>query len=135
MSVICARISGVLRSSCIYWAVKLNHEEHEGHGEFRIVLSLCRTLAIWGARAASPPCSAACRAQIPVGRRRCSVRVAHASRVLAMTSRHRGLLGEKIVSARRRKSEPDWRLHARLARSLETEAPPHEKQRLFPITL
>jgi len=45
-----------------------NHEEHEGHGEFRFVLSLCGTLAIWGARAASPQCSAACRAQNPGGK-------------------------------------------------------------------
>src|SRR5205814_8956966 len=45
-----------------------NHEGHEGHGEFRFVLSLCGTLAIWGARAASPQCSAACRAQNPVGK-------------------------------------------------------------------
>src|SRR5882724_7220237 len=45
---------------------EINHEEHEGHGEFRFVLSLYGTLAIWGARAASPQCSAACRAQNPV---------------------------------------------------------------------
>jgi len=45
---------------------EINHEEDEGHGEFRFVLSLCGTLAIWGARAASPQCSAACRAQNPV---------------------------------------------------------------------
>lgn len=49
-------------------AGEINHEEHEGHGEFRFVLSLCGTLAIWGARAASPQCSAACRAQNPVGK-------------------------------------------------------------------
>src|SRR4026209_2464202 len=66
MSVICARISGVLRSSCILLGVEINHEEHEGRWEFRFVLSLCGTLAIWGARAASPQCSAACRAQNPV---------------------------------------------------------------------
>src|SRR6478672_3927446 len=65
MSVICARISGVLRSSCILLGGEINHEADEGHGEFRFVLSLCGTLAIWGARAASPQCSAACRAQIP----------------------------------------------------------------------
>src|SRR6476619_4537559 len=65
MSVICARISGVLRSSCILLGGEINHEEHEGHGEFRFVLSLCGTLALWGARAASPQCSAAGRAQIP----------------------------------------------------------------------
>jgi len=47
---------------------EINHEAHEGHGEFRFVLSLCGTLAIWGARAASPQCSAACRAQNPVGK-------------------------------------------------------------------
>src|SRR2546429_7548722 len=68
MSVICALISGVLRSSCILLGGEINHEEHEGHGEFRFVLSLCGTLAIWGARAASPQCSAACRAQNPVGK-------------------------------------------------------------------
>src|ERR1700720_1240404 len=68
MSVICARISGVLRSSCILLGGEINHEEHEGHGEFRFVLSPCGTLAIWGARAASPQCSAACRAQNPVGK-------------------------------------------------------------------
>ena len=68
MSVICARISGVLRSSCILLGGEINHEEHEGHGEFRFVLSLCETLAFWGARAASPQCSAACRAQNPVGK-------------------------------------------------------------------
>src|SRR5205823_14706987 len=67
MSVICARISGVLRSSCILLGGEINHEDHEGHGEFRIVLSLWGTLAIWGARAASPQCSAACRAEIPPG--------------------------------------------------------------------
>src|SRR4026207_550437 len=67
MSVICARISGVLRSSCILLGGEINHEAHEGHGEFRFVLSL-RDLAIWGARAASPQCSAACRAQNPVGK-------------------------------------------------------------------
>ena len=33
MSVICARISGVLRSSFIK-AGEINHEEHEGHEEF-----------------------------------------------------------------------------------------------------
>src|SRR5207248_5828079 len=38
MSVICARISGVLRSSCILLGGEINHEEHEGHGEFRFVL-------------------------------------------------------------------------------------------------
>src|SRR5437868_14124340 len=64
MSVICPRISGVLRSSCILLGAEINHEEHEGHGEFCFVLSLCGTLAIWGARAASPQCSAACRPQI-----------------------------------------------------------------------
>src|SRR5438105_13592773 len=53
MSVICARISGVLRSSCILLGGEINHEEHEGHSEFRFVLSLYGTLAIWGARAAS----------------------------------------------------------------------------------
>src|SRR6202040_789603 len=47
---------------------EINHEEREGHGEFRVALSLCRTLALWRARAASPQCSAACRAQIPVGK-------------------------------------------------------------------
>src|SRR5205823_7237137 len=47
MSVICARISGVLRSSCILLGGEINHEEQEEHGEFRIVLSLCGTLAIW----------------------------------------------------------------------------------------
>jgi len=47
---------------------EINHEAHEGHGEFRFVLSLCETRAFWGARAASPQCSAACRAQNPVGR-------------------------------------------------------------------
>src|SRR4029077_7439311 len=92
MSVICARISGVLRSSCILLGGEINHEGHEGQGEFRFVLSLCGTLAIWGARAASPQCSAACRAQNPSASHRRSARVAHASRVLAMTSRHRGLL-------------------------------------------
>src|SRR6476469_730581 len=68
MSVICARISGVLRSSCILLGGEINHEGYEGHGEFRFVLSLCGTLAIWGARAASLQCSAACRAQLPVGK-------------------------------------------------------------------
>src|SRR5438105_12925295 len=34
MSVIVARISGVLRSSCILLGGEINHEEHEGHGEF-----------------------------------------------------------------------------------------------------
>src|SRR5256714_12605941 len=38
MSVICAWISGVLRSSCILLGGEINHEEHEGHGEFRFVL-------------------------------------------------------------------------------------------------
>ena len=47
---------------------EINHEEHEGHGQFRFVLSLCGTRAFWGARAASPQCSAACRAQNPVGK-------------------------------------------------------------------
>jgi len=32
---------------------EINHEADEGHGEFRFVLSLCGTLAIWGARAAA----------------------------------------------------------------------------------
>src|SRR5438874_12318519 len=68
MSVIYARISGVLRSSCILLGSEINHEEHEGHGEFRFVLSVCETRAFWGARAASPQCSAACRAQNPVGK-------------------------------------------------------------------
>ena len=40
---------------------EINHEAHEGHSEFRGADSLCETLAIWGARAASPQCSAACR--------------------------------------------------------------------------
>jgi len=44
---------------------EINHEGCEEHGEFRIVISLRGTLAIWGARAASPQRSAACRAQIP----------------------------------------------------------------------
>src|SRR5690242_3498826 len=35
MSVIWARISGVLRSSCILSGGEINHEGHEGHGEFR----------------------------------------------------------------------------------------------------
>src|SRR4029077_19834489 len=43
MSVICARISGVLRSSCILLGGETNHEADEGHGEFRFVLSLCGT--------------------------------------------------------------------------------------------
>src|SRR6476646_10785506 len=34
MSVICARISGVLRSSCILLGGEINHEADEGHGEF-----------------------------------------------------------------------------------------------------
>src|SRR5438874_1193368 len=34
MSVIVARISGVLRSSCILLGGAINHEEDEGHGEF-----------------------------------------------------------------------------------------------------
>src|SRR5438309_9490674 len=68
MSVVCARISGVLRSSCILLGGEINHEEHEGHGEFRFVLPLYETRAFWGARAASPQCSAACRAQNPVGK-------------------------------------------------------------------
>src|SRR2546430_8218591 len=38
MSVICAWISGVLRSSCILLGGEITHEEHEGHGEFRFVL-------------------------------------------------------------------------------------------------
>src|SRR5204862_4162781 len=58
---------GVLRPSCILLGGEINHEEQEEHGEFRIVLSLCGTLAIGGARGASPQCSAACREQIPVG--------------------------------------------------------------------
>jgi hypothetical protein len=33
MSVISARISGVLRSSCILLGGEINHEEHEGHEE------------------------------------------------------------------------------------------------------
>ena len=40
MSVICARISGVLRSSCILGG-EINHEAYEGHGEFRGGVSLC----------------------------------------------------------------------------------------------
>src|SRR5947209_718576 len=50
---------------------EINHEEHEGHGEFRIAVSLGGTLALWGARAASRPFSAACRKQFsPAGCRR-----------------------------------------------------------------
>jgi hypothetical protein len=48
-------------------------------------------------------------------RRSLQVRVAHASRVLAMTSRHRGLL-QKIVPARRRNQ------HARHVRYPDTAA-------------
>src|SRR5438874_10392436 len=68
MSVICARIPGVLRSSCILLGGEINHEEHEGHGEFRVVVSRGSARAFWGAQAASPQCSAACRAQNPVGK-------------------------------------------------------------------
>jgi hypothetical protein len=42
MSVICARISGVLRSSSISEAGEINHEGHEGHKEFAVGTALCR---------------------------------------------------------------------------------------------
>ena len=41
MSVICARISGVLRSSCILLGGEINHEADEGHGEFVVAASRC----------------------------------------------------------------------------------------------
>src|SRR5438552_13596067 len=97
MSVICARISGVLRSSCILLGGEINHEDHEGHGEFRIVLSLCGTLAIWETRAAG-----LCARQ---------------------------LAEQKLPSAGCR------RLQAGSLRSPNRKRTPHEKQRLFLITL
>src|SRR4029453_8037283 len=111
MSVIWARISGVLRSSCIYSAVKLTTKNTKDTENFGLFFRSLGDTCDLGAPAASPQCSAACRAQIPVGRRRRSVRAAHVSRVLAMTSRHRGLLrrdcfGETPKPARETRALP-----------------------------
>src|SRR5207302_1273656 len=84
---------------------EINHEEHEGHGEFPLTISRDRRgCGLTGSAVAN-------REQIPVGKRRRSVRVAHASRVLALTSRHRGLLrkgcfGETPKPARETRALP-----------------------------
>src|SRR5438105_734248 len=91
MSVICARISGVLRSSCILWAVKLTTKNTKNTENFALFFRSAgrlrsgeRGLLARGARQLAE--------QKSTGERRYCVWVAHASRVLAMTSRHRGLL-------------------------------------------
>ena len=91
----CRSSARVVREFCVLLASKageINHEVHEGHEEF-VLSARSAGRGCSGERGLlSPQSSAACRAQNPVGSRRCNAWVAHASHASAMTSRHRGLL-------------------------------------------
>src|SRR6059058_4620357 len=92
MSVICARISGVLRSSCILWAVKLTTKHTKDTENFALFFRSAGRLRSGERGLLARSARQLTEHKIPSASRRCGARVAHASRVLAMTSRHRGLL-------------------------------------------
>src|SRR5205823_10612669 len=99
---------------------EINHEGHEGHGEFRMVLCLAGRLRFGSAGSLPVIFDSLSKTNCP---RQTSLQCSDSARVSHVgddVSSACTFCGE-IVWVRRRKSKPDWRLHARRARYPETE--------------